>query len=134
MNDWLKRIGILLMGLLLGASLGLYLGWVAWPTEFTDADLTLLDESYKRDYTIMIAAAYSNDGDLAAAQQQLRQLRTGAEANPYEPVLTYAVDLILTNGDEQDIRYLVRLADALGLSSPAIVPYLPPPAEGSDGS
>ena len=134
MNDWLKRIGILLMGLLLGAGLGLYLGWVAWPTEFTDADLTLLDESYKRDYTIMIAAAYSKDGDLAAAQQQLRQLGTGSEANPYEPVLTYAVDLILTNGDAQDIRHLVRLADALGLSSPAIVPYLPAPAEGSDGS
>ncbi|MFZ0547009.1 MAG: hypothetical protein WAM60_16310 [Candidatus Promineifilaceae bacterium] len=110
------------LGLLFGVALGLFLGWVAWPTEFTEADPTILEESYQRDYTLMIAATYSLDGDLAGARRRLSHLGK-EDINGW--VLDQAVDYILENGDETEIRQLVLLAHDMGLSSPAMTPYLP---------
>ena len=129
MRNWLRAAGWIGLGLLLGAGLGLYLGWVAWPTEFTDADPTILREDYKRDYALMIANAYVLDGDLAAARRRLYSL--GEEA-PDRWFLSLTVDAILSGRDEAtQIRPLVQLAHDLGLSSPAMAPYLPP---GEDGA
>jgi hypothetical protein len=112
----------LLLGLVLGIGLGLFLGWVAWPIEFSEADPTILEEDYQRDYALMIAAAYSLDQDLPTAQQRLNSLGrddTGAW------LLTVLIDQILVGGSEQEIRELVNLSSDLGLYSPAMEPYLP---------
>jgi hypothetical protein len=122
MRGPVKSIGIVLLGLLFGAGLGLFLGWVAWPVEFTEADPTILEESYQRDYTVMIASTYALDGDLAAARQRLARLGK-ADSNAW--LLDQVVAHILENEDETEIRHLVLLARDLGLSSPAMTPYLP---------
>ena len=117
------------LGLLFGVGLGLFLGWVAWPTEFIEADPTILEENYQRDYTIMIAAAYTLDGDLPAARRRLATLGK-EDSNAW--LLTLMVEHILDNENEIEIRQLVLLANDLGLYSPAMEPYLPRP-EGENG-
>lgn len=128
----LRTVAALLLGVIAGAALGLYIGWVAWPTEFTDADPTILQEQYRRDYTLMIAAAYSQDGDLDAAQRRLDHL---GEANPRAWLLSLTVEMILAARletdagrlarQERDIGYLAALAADMGLYSSAMEPYLP---------
>jgi hypothetical protein len=122
MRNWLRAVLWIGLGLGLGLSLGLYLGWVAWPTEFVDADPSILGDDYRRDYTLMIAQAYVQDGDLAAAQRRLYSL--GGEA-PDRWLLTLTVDAILAGRDEETIILpLVALSRDLGLSSPAMAPYV----------
>lgn len=118
----LLRIVLLLgVGLLLGAGIGLFLGWVVWPLEFTDADPSAMEEQYQTDYALMIATAYANDGDLAAARSRLRDLD---KENPERWILRVTVDYILNNEDEDQILRFVNLTNDLGQYSPIMEPYL----------
>lgn len=117
----LRPLLMIALGLALGIGLGLYLGWVAWPTEFTDANPSVLQETYRHDYVRLIAAAYTADNNLPAAQQRVASLGDDGR----DVVLAVTLDTILRGGDEIEIRQLVRLAAGLGLSSPAMAPYLP---------
>lgn len=132
MGTWKRVVLWIGAGLVLGVSVGLYLGWAVWPPEFTNTDPAILREDYKRDYAVMIAQAYTVDGDLDAARRRLYSL---GEPEPDRWLLTLTVDTILSGRDEtQEIRPLVALARALGLSSPAMAPYLDEPQpEGADG-
>jgi hypothetical protein len=121
---WLRNIGLVIIGLALGAGLGLLLGWVVWPTEYTDATPVILQEGYRRDYIVMTAAAYAADSDLTVATERIDALGV----NGRDHLFAVTIDAILSGGDEQDIRQLVQLATALGLSSPAMDPYLREPA------
>jgi hypothetical protein len=122
MKGWMRNLVWIGIGLLLGAGLGLFLGWVAWPAEFEEANPSILEEQYQRDYTVMIASTYAVDGDLAAARRRLNSLGK-ADSNAW--LLDQVVAHILENENETEIRQLVRLAADLGLSSPAMAPYLP---------
>ncbi len=117
----LRSLLFIALGLAIGVGLGLYLGWVAWPTSFADAAPSILQENYRQDYARMIAAAYAADDDLAAAQRRIDSL--GADGRTH--LLSVALDAILLGQDEAEIRRLVQLATDLGLSSPAMTPYLP---------
>jgi hypothetical protein len=121
MQNWLRPLILITLGLISGGGLGLYLGWVAWPTEYTQADPQILQDRYRQDYTVMIAAAYSLDGDLAAARQRLNNV-AGAESNAW--LLRLTVDTILAGGNDTEIRHLVLLTSDLGLYSPVMAPYL----------
>ena len=109
-------------GLVAGIALGLLLGWVVWPAEFTEAYPTHLEESYQEDYLIMIAAAYSLDADLESARRRLVSL--GRE-NVNEWLLSIAEEHILNGGEETEIRQLAKLATAMGLRSAILESYLP---------
>jgi hypothetical protein len=122
MKGRLRNISWIALGLLCGAFVGLFLGWVAWPTEFTEADPTILEERYQRDYTVMIAATYAVDGDLPAARSRLDTL---GKEDSSAWLLDQVVAHILENQDHTEIRHLVLLARDMGLSSPAMAPYLP---------
>ena len=120
-----RRLLLLIFGLALGAGIGLTLGWYVWPTEYADADPTLLDETYHYDYVVMIAAAYQADHDIQTASQRLRTAWIDS-SDPFQDYLAFTVEAILDGGNDQDLRQLVGLATDLGLSSPAMTPYLPP--------
>jgi hypothetical protein len=121
---WLRATGLIIVGLAVGGGLGLYLGWVAWPTEFTDANPSVLQESYQHDYILMTAAAYSVDGDLAAARQRINRLGESGQ----DTLFSYTLDTIIEADNELAIRQLARLSADLGLQSPALDPFLLTPA------
>lgn len=123
MLRWLRNIALILVGLALGVGLGLLLGWVVWPTEYTDATPIILQDAYRRDYLHMIAVAYAEDGDLATAVDRLDSLGP----NGSEELFSLMLDAILAGNDETETRQLVQLAAALGFTSPAMQPYLPEP-------
>lgn len=110
----------LLIGWIIGTGVGLYIGWIAWPTEFTDANPSVLQESYQHDYVQMIADTYALDNNLPAAQNRLNDL--GSSGNTV--LLDTLTDKVLADAAEAEIRRLVRLADDLGLSSPVMTPFL----------
>lgn len=118
---------VIIIGLALGLGLGLLIGWRLYPTEFVNATPAYLAAEYQQDYARLVAASYAVDGDLTAAQTRLHSLGENGEA-----VLTAVmIDAILKQQNEQEIRQLVNLAAAMGISSPAMTPYLNPPPEGA---
>jgi hypothetical protein len=118
----IRILALLGLGLALGVLAGLYFGWQVWPTEFTDAGVGLLDETYQREYAVMVAQTYGVEGDLARAESRLQQLDP---ADPGGRLRSLTVDMILEGEPEADLRVLVRLAADLGVTSPAMAPYLP---------
>ena len=116
-----RNVLTVVVGLVLGAILGLYVGWFAWPTQYTDADPTILQATFRYDYALMTAQTYAVDGDLPAAQRRLVTLGDNVQ---YEWYLATALDAVLAGRPEADLRYLAELARALGLAAPALAPYL----------
>jgi len=110
----------LLVGLAIGSGLGLAVGWIVWPTEFTDANPAVLQDDYRNDYVQMIADAYALDNDLPAAQARLNEFGS----NPNAILLETITDKVLADANETDIRRLVQLASDLGLTSPVMAPFL----------
>jgi hypothetical protein len=111
----------ILIGLMIGITLGLTIGWIAWPTEFTDANPAVLQATYQQDYAQLIADAYAVEGSLPAAQKRLEDLGVNHDTI----LLNVLTNKVLAEADEAEILRLVRLASDLGLSSPAMAPFLP---------
>jgi len=119
-----------LIALLIGAGIGLYLGWVQFPVEFVDSPASALAQSEKDDYTLMIAAAYADDGDLNGAVERLRVL--GVDNVP--AYVQEVTERYITNSrGVDDIRLLVALAEGMGRLTPVMEPYrqLNVPGQGS---
>ncbi len=128
MRSWLRAIGFVIIGMAAGIGLGVYLGWFAWPTEYTDANPSILQATYQHDYIKMIAAVYADDGNLPEAQRRIASLGE----NGGETLFSFTLDTILRAGDEAEIRQLVLLSADLGYRSPAMEPYLAPPASATE--
>lgn len=116
---------IIIIGLAAGLGLGLYIGWSLVPTEYVNANPAYLAETYQQDYVRMVAAAYAVEGDLTAAQTRLDSL--GEKGRTL--LTAVMLDAILQQQNEAEIRQLVNLAAAVGISSPAMEPYLNQPPE-----
>ena len=121
MNSRLPTPIFILLGLVIGVGLGLAVGWVFWPTEFTDANPAVLEDQYRRDYVQLIADSYAQDNNLGQAQQRIGDL--GEDGSNY--VLQVLIEMILRQEDEGAIRRLTRLANDTGQYTPAMDPYLP---------
>ena len=114
-----RWIGWTAVGLAIGIGLGLYIGWFAWPVEYRDANPTVLQDSYRQDYILMIATAYGVDGDLERAEQRLDELGT----NGRNLVLDSLLDMVVREAPETELLQVARLGRDLGLTSPAIERY-----------
>lgn len=105
-----------------GIGLGLLIGWVISPTEYTDTAPYSLHPTTKADYAVMIATLYAQEGDLAAAQARLAPL---GEAPG--PLVAAAFEAAQTaQAAPTDLRHLAQLGAALGQVSPAMQVYLDP--------
>ncbi len=69
-----RRIGSLLVGLLIGLSTGVFLGWGPFPVEYRNSPLSALAPRYQEEYTLMVAEGYQVDRDIEAALERLRPL------------------------------------------------------------
>jgi hypothetical protein len=113
---------ILIFSVALGLGLGIYIGWIASPVQYTDTSPASLDELYKDDYILMVATIYSEDEDLPAARARLSAL--GFD-DPAQAVAATTHRLIAAQQPEADLRRGARLASALGVITSEMQPYLP---------
>lgn len=112
----------LLLGLFIGAAFGLYFGWLRFPSEYRSGAMPELEQRYKDDYTMMIAAGYAFDRDAAGAVERLSRL--GVE-DAAEYVQQTAERVIMASSRSlSDIRLLIGLADGLGRLTPMMKPFL----------
>ncbi|MFZ5916266.1 MAG: hypothetical protein ACOYZ7_04995 [Chloroflexota bacterium] len=123
MNRVSIAVFLTLLGLMLGITLGLAVGWLWWPVEYTDAVLTDLSAGYQADYVVMVGDAFALDGDLEAARLRLNRL--GAP-DLIQLVLARVEAALAVGGPEAQVRRLAQLAAALGASDAALGPYLNP--------
>jgi hypothetical protein len=106
---------VLVAGAALGLGLGLYLGWQVWPVAYKDTSVTSLRADYLDEYVVMVATAYSWDGDLSRAQARLR----GLGGDPLEHLAATQARLTANGAQEADLQRLNRLAVVLRASVPS---------------
>lgn len=102
-------------GVVAGILTGLFLGWQVFPVEYTDSPIPALADTYKDEYTLMVAGGYIADGDLNGAIERLRLL--GVQNIP-QYVQEMTERYISNSGELKDIRYLVALSEGLGRLTP----------------
>jgi hypothetical protein len=117
------------VALLIGVGIGLYLGWVQFPAQFTNSDARALAPQYKDEYTVMIAAGYADDNDINGAVERLRIL----EVENVPAFVQEVTERYITNSRGVDeIQLLVALAEGMGRLTPIMEPYRQiRPAEGT---
>ena len=122
MIEFRRRTIFLILGggILLGLIAGLVIGWIIWPVEYFDTDLSDLRTQHKDDYTVMVGAAYALDGDIAKATERLEKLGV---PNIAQFVAVQAERYISEGRDANDIRALVALAKGLGCETARMAMY-----------
>jgi hypothetical protein len=111
----MRFLASLTFGVLAGVALGLLIGWVIAPTEYVNSPMQALAPRHRDDYTVMIAAGFAADGDVAGVVERLRKL--GVDNVP-QYVQEVTERYITNSRDLADIRLLVMLAEGLGRLTP----------------
>tara|TARA_Y100001970_G_scaffold39397_1_gene48514 strand:+ start:6559 stop:7353 length:795 start_codon:yes stop_codon:yes gene_type:complete len=104
------RVNLIFIGLCIGISAGLFLGWVMYPRFSSIATPKELHSIYKEKYVVMIAAAYGRDGDLERAKSRLLDL---GDQNIIDLVTAQAQRWAAVESSEFDVKVLSDLAIAL---------------------
>ncbi len=105
-----RVILLLIVGIVIGLTLGLVYTWVIDPLKYIDFSPDSLRADYKEEYVLMIAQTYTNDSSLELAKTRLAALRI-ANLNQFVADL---VDKKLKQGSSPgDLQALLALAQAL---------------------
>lgn len=125
-----RRLLILLsitpIGCLLALLVGLAVTWYLFPTRFVNAKISDLSEDESQQIVIMAAADYAEHQDVDRARELLAQLKV---PNPAQYVSLVAEQMVRTNRGavDQDVKNVVHLADALGVSTVSMIAYISTP-------
>ena len=104
------RLNLVLIGLVVGAAIGLLLGWVVYARQLRIATPKDLHSEYRDKYVVMIAAAYSRDGDLERARIRLDEL---GNDNVVDTTTSQAQRWAAAGRSDFDVSVLSELAFAL---------------------
>lgn len=116
----MKRLLWFCVGLALGAGLALLVGWELLPVQRATSSPAMLRRDYQEEYIRLTAAAYQVDGDLSLAQQRLAALQADFTA----PLVEVTERWIRQGKPDAILIPLAQLARDLGVSTPAMQPYL----------
>jgi hypothetical protein len=116
MSRWLRFI----VAIVIGAALGLAYGWLVSPVRYVDTSPDTLRIDYKTDYVLMVAEAFSVDGDLQMAVRKLALLGAPAPAD----IVLQAIEFGQEQGYNQtDIQRMQTLWNALqSVTQPVGIP------------
>ena len=112
----------LILGLLIGTLVGLFFGCFPFPPDARNSALPDLSQRFRDEYSVMIAAGYAVDRDLAGALERLSLL----QVDHISSYLEKATERIIRTSarDLGDIQLLVRLAHDLGRMTAVMAPFL----------
>ncbi len=125
-----RRLLILLaatpIGCLLAMLVGLLITWYLFPTRFVDASISELPQEEADEVVIMVAADFAEHQDVERASELLAELKV---PNKAQYVSMVAERMIRTNRGpvDEEIENVVRLADALGVSTVSMILYVSTP-------
>jgi hypothetical protein len=105
----------LLTGILIGFIAGLAIAWIYQPVEYTDTSPASLRSTYKDRYRVMIATAYTANGDLVRAKARLKLL---GDENPSQALTEQAQRALAEGSSPEEARSLSLLALAMGQPAP----------------
>jgi hypothetical protein len=114
-----RYVGSLLIGVLIGLAIGVFLGWVQFPVEYTNSAMSALAPRYQEDYTVMVAEGYLYDQDINGALTRLQPLGK-------ENIFDYIQDLterLISQSKVSAIPPMVALSEAVGRLTPAMEIY-----------
>jgi hypothetical protein len=108
-RTWRTGILALLIGLVVGAGIGLATGWWAWPVRFTDAEVSDLRPVDQDTFVVLVSDAYAQNGDLAAAQDAVSRLALPDTTARLQGI----ADQLDSQGRSRDADVVRRLNQAL---------------------
>jgi len=125
-------VAIVPVGCLAGLLFGLFVGWQLFPIEYVNTEISDLGPDDTEQFVLMVAGEYAADHDVDRASQRLDELDS---ANPEQYVAMLAEQYVreARGPNDPDTVNMVALADALNVSSLAMVAYVatptPPPTQ-----
>ncbi|MBI5960568.1 MAG: hypothetical protein HY866_17650 [Chloroflexi bacterium] len=114
-----RYVGSLLIGVLIGLTIGVFLGWEQFPVEYKNSTISALSSQHQEEYTVMIAEGYQYDRDINAALARLQPLNQ-------ENVFDYIQNLTeryIAQSNVPFIPVMVALAEAVGRLTPVMEIY-----------
>jgi len=120
-------VAIVPVGCLAGLLFGLFAGWQLLPVQYVNVEISDLAPTEQEDIVLMVASEYAVGSDANKALARLDELDV---ANPDQFVAYLAEKYVQEErgADDPDTVNLVRLAQALGVSSEAMIAYVATPA------
>ncbi|MDX1520574.1 MAG: hypothetical protein R3264_03015 [Anaerolineae bacterium] len=120
---FLILFSIMPVACLLAIGVGLAITWILFPTRFINAEISELSQDEARQIVVMAATDFAEFQDLDRAQTFLAELEV---PNPAQYVSLVAEEMIRTNRGpiDPEIEYVVRLADALNVSTVSMIAYV----------
>lgn len=106
MSRWTK----FLIMVVLGATVGLFYGWVVNPVEYVDISPQSLRMDYKADFVLMVAESYQVNHDLGLAVRRLALLSSSAPTDIVANALSYALQHEYA---AQDLSLIQALGEAI---------------------
>jgi hypothetical protein len=117
---------IMPIGCLLAILIGMLITWYLFPTRFVNARISDLSDEYAQEVVVMAAADFARHNDIERARTILAELNV---PNPTQYVALVAEQMTRTNRGpvDEDIKNVVNLAKALGVSTVSMVAYISTP-------
>ena len=114
------------VGCLLAILVGLSIAWYFYPTRFVNARIAEMPQEESDQIVVMAAADFAENNDVARARELLAPLQV---PNQTQYVALVAERMIRTNRGPVDpeIENVIRLADALGVSTVSMIAYISTP-------
>jgi hypothetical protein len=106
---------VVILGLIGGLLIGLWAGWIAWPVQVSNVDVSDLKSSSQDEYIVLVASDYAFDQNLDRAEQRLAQL--------HDTKINDHLDTLAKQSAQQDQPYAAQvaaLAVALGSTDNAV--------------
>jgi len=111
MSRWIR----FLVAIAVGIALSLVYGWLINPVEYVDTSPDTLRIDYKTDYVLMVAEAFSKEGDLALVAYRLALLGDTSLVGLTQQAIHFAQK---AGYNQNDIDLMQNLLNALRILYP----------------
>ena len=112
----------LLAGLLVGVLAALYFAWQVMPLQLVDNQPRSLAPAFREDFVLLVAETFAIEQDVDRARARLASL--GKTTGP-AIVAQQTEKMFVTGAGSNDGNFMLQLAAALGVATPAMQKYLP---------